>query len=262
LNRIVILFRYIAVVIAVSCVVLPQRGFSQDSVSQPVAYGPATEPASAVSSLPSAPQAATPKRRVETTISAGVTGQFTATRITENSTALITQSLSPSAGFLATFRQSFTPWLGYSVNLGYTRATYHYTAAAPAASAGTTAETYIPNNMYETSVSYIAQKHLTPSLTLFGEAGAGAIAFAARYYDVRSSPRNFSLTFRNNTFRPEGIAGFGMDYRLGHGLGLRAEYRGLFAKYPDYASGSVRSTTINSQPTLSITYSLGGHSKH
>jgi hypothetical protein len=252
LNRISTFLRPAAILLAVSTVMSPQRGFSQDAA------------------LPSAPQVATPKGRVETSISLGATGQLTATRVTETnrsliseslSPALITQSLSPSTGVLATFRQSFSPWLGYSVNLGYTRATYHYTSAAPAPTTGQTVETFIPNNIYETSVSYIAQKHLTPAFTLFGEAGAGAIAFAARFYDVHSSPAGFSLTFRNNTFRPEGIAGFGMDYRLGHGLGLRAEYRGLFLKYPDYASGSIKPTTINSEPTLSLTYTLGQHSK-
>jgi hypothetical protein len=257
LNRIFMFFGTVAVVIVFSSVVLPQRGLSQDA-----AIAPATESASAVTSLPSAPQASTPRSHVETSISLGATGQLTASRITETSSALITQSLSPSAGVLATFRQNFTPWLGYSVNLGYTRATYRYTQSTAAPAAGQTFETFIPNNIYETSVSYIAQKHLTSALTVFGEAGAGAIAFAARYYDVRSSPRNFSLTFRNNSFRPEGIAGFGMNYRLGHGLGLRAEYRALFLKYPDYASGSIRPTTISNAPTLSVTYTLGGHSKH
>jgi hypothetical protein len=264
LNRFVMLFCAVAVVF--SSVVLPQRGLSQDAP-----FAPATESASAATSLPSAPQAPTPRSHVETSISLGATGQLTASRITETSSALpladtrnalVTQSLSPSAGLLATFRQSFGTWLGYSVNLGYTRATYRYIQAAPASSTGQTFETFIPNNIYETSVSYIAQKRLTSSLTVFGEAGAGAIAFAASYYDVHSSPRNFSLTYRNNTFRPEGIAGFGMDYRLGHGLGLRAEYRGLFLKYPDYASGSIRPTTISNAPTLSVTYALGKHSKH
>jgi hypothetical protein len=256
LNSISTLCRPAAILLAIGSVLSPQRSFSQTTAS-----GPAAESTSTVTSLPSAPQTSAPGRHVETSISIGATGQLTASRITETKTDLITQSLSPSAGLLATFRQSFSPWLGYSVNLGYTRATYRYTDAAPAPSTGQTVETFIPNNIYETSVSYIAQKRLTKAFTLFGEAGAGAVAFAARYYDVRSSPSGFSLTFRNNTFRPEGIAGFGMDYRLGHSLGLRAEYRGLFIKYPDYASGSIRPTTVTNGPTLSITYTLGRHSQ-
>jgi hypothetical protein len=109
-------------------------------------------------------------------------------------------------------------------------------------------------------VSYVAQKHLTRTLSVFGEAGAGAVAFAAINGDRSAS--NFSIIFRNNTFRPEGITGFGIDYRLGHGFGLRGEYRGLFIKYPDYGSGIVRLSTITSAPTLSFTYNIGGHSMH
>lgn len=256
MNHISRLFSHAVILLAVSSVVSPQRGFSQNA-----AFPPATERASSDAALSSAPQAAMARSTVETTVSVGAAGQLTASRITDNSSSLFTQSLSPSAGLLVTLRQSLTPWLGYSVDLGYTRATYRYTASAPAGSTEMTIETRIPNNVYETSVSYIAQKHLTPALTVFGETGAGAVAFAARYHDVRSTPANFSLNYRNNNFRPEGIAGFGVDYRLGHGLGLRAEYRGLVFKYPDYGSGIIKPSTISSAPTLSITYALCRHSK-
>lgn len=261
MNRIVTFVRHTAALLAVASILSPQRIFSQEA-----AVSPAPESGGALagagSPLSRAPQAITLKRPVETSFSVGAFGALTAARIRESSSALITQSLAPSAGVLATFRQSFRPWLGYSVNFGYTRANYRYTAAAPAPFPGTTVATYIPNHVYETSVSYIAQKHLTNRLTVFGEAGAGAIAFASINRDIRSSPPNFYLTYRNNNFRPEGITGFGFDYRMGHGLGLRAEYRGLFVKYPDYASGSIRPTTISSQPAVSLTYTFGTHKKH
>lgn len=170
--------------------------------------------------------------------------------------------MSPSAGVFATFQQSFKPWLGYSVNLGYTRATYRYTVSAPTTAIGITGESYVPNNVYETSVSYISRKHLTDRISLFGEAGAGAISFAAITRSTRSYPAGFYLNVeRSDTYRPVGIGGFGIDYRLAHGLGLRAEYRSLVLKYPDYASGSARLTTVNSEPAMSITYSFGKHSE-
>ncbi len=115
---------------------------------------------------------------------------------------------------------------------------YRYTDAASSPNTATTRETYTPNNTYETSVSYVATRRFTDRVSLFGEAGAGAVGFASMESGVRSTPASFFLTYRKNTFRPEGIAGLGFDYRLFHGTGLRAEYRGLFVKYPDFASAS------------------------
>jgi opacity protein-like surface antigen len=225
------------------------------------AQNTATE-SSSVATLPAAPRTEVPKHQVETTISLGATGQLTATRIHDTSTQFVTESLSPSAGLFATFRQSFKPWLGYSVNFGYTRATYRYTSGAPVPFTGITGENFIPNDVYETSISYIAQKHLTGRIALFGEAGAGAMSFASINRDIRSTPGATALTYRSNNFRPEGIAGVGLDYRLAHGLSLRAEYRGLFIKYPDYGSGVTRLATVTSEPVLSVTYNFGKHAKH
>ncbi|QHN02945.1 hypothetical protein FTO74_05845 [Granulicella sp. WH15] len=221
----------------------------------PAQNTPVTDSSSAVFSSPSIPHIEHPKYHVETSVSVGSMAQLSADRVSDTKTDLMTQSLSPSAGVFATFRQSFKPWLGYSVNFGYTHSTYRYTdtVLAPTNSTGTTSNTLIPAHMYEVSVSYIAQKHLTNRLTAFGEAGGGTVAFAANNIGGY-------LPRRSNTFLPEVIAGFGVDYRLPHGLGLRAQYRGLFIRYPypDYDL-SIRLKTIVSEPTLSLTYTFGRH---
>ena len=67
-------------------------------------------------------------------ISLGVFGQLTSTRMptTNTSDSLGTyttqaaQGTSPSAGVLGTFHQSFKPWLGYNINLGYSRFSENY----------------------------------------------------------------------------------------------------------------------------------------
>src|ERR1700761_6579130 len=58
----------------------------------------------------------------QTSISLGTFGQFTPTRIQSNAQLgnLVTSGASPTAGVLGTFRQQFRPWLGYSINMGYT----------------------------------------------------------------------------------------------------------------------------------------------
>jgi opacity protein-like surface antigen len=198
-----------------------------------------------------------PRHHVETTIALGAAGQLTATRLQESTTELFTQSLSPSIGLFFTFRQSFKPWLGYSVNFGYTRAMFRQTSSPPLSTGGRTYESYVPNHLYETSVSYIAQRHLTKRVTVFGEAGAGAVTFSLNNHEFRYSPDPAVYIGRSDTYRPEGIAGVGIDYHLTHGLGLRAGYRGQFFKYPDYGSGGTRLKTFSSQPSLSVTYTFG-----
>ena len=242
----------------VGVLVVSSALFSQCTLAQ---IAPAPESTSVTTSLPSVPQRGVSKQGLETFVAVGAMGQLTATRISDTNSLFETQSLSPSAGVFATFQQSFKPWLGYAINFGYTRATYRYTFAVPASSTSRTGESYIPNNIYETSISYIARKNLTDRMTAFGEAGGGAITFAAINRDIHFSPGFYLSISRANTYRPVGIAGFGIDYRLAHGLALRAEYRGLLGKYPDYGSGSTRPTTVISEPILSVTYSFGKHSK-
>ena len=246
MNTLLQSFRHIVIVLlAIPCV------FSQAAAAQSTSSAKTSE---AVPSLPYAQPVPRPRPHVETSVSVGSMAQLTASRINDTTSSLTTQSLTPSAGVFATFQQRFKPWLGYSVNLGYTRSTYRYSIAAPAGFTGVTSRTSIPSHMYEISVSYIAQKHLTNRFTMFGEAGAGTMAFAARNR-VGSIPARGS-----NAFRPEGIAGFGIDYSLTHGLGLRAEYRGLFLKYP-YPGDDLdtKMKTLISEPTLSLTYTFGKH---
>lgn len=225
---------------------------SQHIVAQ---SAPAAESTSIGTSLPSAPRANLSAHHVETSVSLGSMAVFAATRIKESSTDLTTQSLTPSAAVFATFRQNFKPWLGYSVNVGYTHPTYHQIVTDTTSFTGRTTQSLVPANMFEVSVSYVAEKHLTDRLTTFGEVGGGTVAFAAT-----NGAGDFQR--RSNAFRPAGVAGFGIDYQLTRGLGLRAEYRGLFIRfpYPDYDE-SVRLKTIISEPTLSLTYRFGRHTK-
>lgn len=58
------------------------------------------------------------------------------------------------------------------------------------------------------------------------------------------------------------IFGVGMNYRLTKRLGLRAEYRGLFYKNPDFAPNLntvpvTRLFTVTDQPAVSLTYTFG-----
>ncbi len=176
MNSRLLSFRSIVIVHAIMLAASPVL-FTQDVLAQSTSSATSSE---VVPSSPSAPNTAKPKNQVETSVSVGSMAQLAASRIHDTTTSLTTESFAPSAGVFATFRQNFKPWLGYSVNLGYTDATYRYTVSAPASSTGTTSRAFLAAHMYEISVSYIAQKHLTNHFTVFGEAGGGTIAFAAK----------------------------------------------------------------------------------
>src|SRR6202046_2351242 len=66
-----------------------------------------------------------------------------------------------STGTLATFRQSFPPWLGYEVNYSYTRFTERYN----------TIPFGVQNNMNEVTAAYLVQG---PSLPFLGIQPFGA----------------------------------------------------------------------------------------
>jgi hypothetical protein len=59
------------------------------------------------------------------------------------------------------------------------------------------------------------------------------------------------------------VFGVGMSYRLTEHLGLRAEYRGLFYKSPDFAPMRnevpvTRLFTVTNEPVVSLSYTFGG----
>lgn len=203
----------------------------------------------------------TPVRpHVETSISLGAFAQLTPTRIQTSlsgfQTFTQTQGIAPTAGVLGTVRQQFRPWLGYSVNMGYTRVDERYTL--PTAFPGGN-DLHIPSNLYELSLSYVAEKHLTPQLTGFASIGGGAIIALPINRSPTPVSSSLAYIYPPVNFRPEGTTGFGLDLRLAQHLAFRAEYRGLLYKNPDFG-GLQKSTTWTSEPTLSLVYRFG-HSR-
>ena len=62
-------------------------------------------------------------------------------------------------------------------------------------------------------------------------------------------------------FRPLGVGGVGVDYRLSPKLAFRAEYRAQVYKYADYGFGVAKLTAVTSEPTVSLVYNFHG-TKH
>lgn len=199
----------------------------------------------------------------QTSISLGTFGQFTPTRIQSNAQLgnLVTSGASPTAGVLGTFRQQFRPWLGYSINMGYTRVTERFTQYSNTPYTYNDYDVKVHSNMYELSLSYVASKQLTSRMSGFAEAGAGVLTFlpvvpASResvYYEGLQN----SLYFANVNFVPETVGGLGVHMHLSNSFGLRAEYRGLIYTNTPFGYDVHKATTISSEPTVSLTYSFG-----
>lgn len=204
-----------------------------------------------------------------TDISMGVFGQLTLARMPANTfsnqfgtyTFQNTQGTSASAGVLGTFHQSFRPWVGYNINLGYSRFNEDYSEGAglipnPSAvrqpfSYDTFLRASLGVNMYEVTVAYVVQGPRTARFDTFAQFGAGGMAFLPT-----RAPYGVMI-------RPAMIFGTGCDYALSDHWALRGEYRGLFYRNPGFrgAVDSVPTTqmyTITNEPTISLVYRFEG----
>lgn len=91
----------------------------------------------------------------------------------------------------------------------------------------------------------------------FLEPGGGKVAFVPTgSHSPPAGPPFFGPSFGGITeYRADGVAGIGIHLHLANSFGLRAEYRGLLYKSPQF--GEPELTTVSSEPTLSLTYSFG-----
>ena len=144
----------------------------------------------------------------------GAFPQLTATRIVSTPQNFNTVSSSPSAGFFGTFRQTFNPWLGYSINAGYTRASERsYNAGFEPPSPATSPS----RNVYEFRLAYVAEKQLNHRLSVFATVGAGVLAFLPdRSNNETIATAPYSALHASSDFRPLGVGGVGFDYLLSH----------------------------------------------
>jgi len=158
------------------------------------------------------------------------------------------QGTAPSTGTLGTFRQTFSPWLGYSINLGYARVSEQY--RSDNGNYGFPDNLNINSNMYETSITYIAHTSINKRISLFGDGGPGLLTF------LPIPGENYpGLSVQ---VRPTGVFGSGIDLHLSRHFDFRAEYRGLIYNNPDFRTGDTLSKriTLTSEPTISLVYHL------
>jgi opacity protein-like surface antigen len=205
----------------------------------------------------------------QTDLSLGAFGELTPVRTPVTTTPNFygvgimqtTQGSSPSAGLLATFHQSFRPWLGYNVNFGYSRFTENYSFGSAFISNPPVqppqdsyfSQLSIGTNMYELTIAPVIQGPKTKHFSTFAQFGGGGLWFLTTEAGSLYSPQ----------VRAAMVFGVGLNYKLTDHLGMRAEYRGLFYKNPDFAYRSGQAPmsklfTVTSEPAVSLVYTFGG----
>jgi hypothetical protein len=164
-------------------------------------------------------------------VSVGVFGQFTPT-VTGNG---ITDSTHDSVGGQAAFRHSYHWWLGYEGSYDYTRFSEYYS----------TQRFPVQHNTHEFAGSYLVT---LPSFLIhpFAFAGVSALVFSPSL----NGGQNFS-------WQGEPAFNFGAGVNqavLTSHLGIRLQYRGVYAKAPDFDEAILKTgkSRLISEPMVGV----------
>jgi opacity protein-like surface antigen len=153
-------------------------------------------------------------------ISVQGTGLITKSTDGNNSTYNTTKS----GGFLLGYSYQFSPWAGVEGNYGYTRNTQNYSAQSGTSS--------LQADVHEITGAFVA--HFPTSVhnvRPYALAGGGALVFdPTTKYVVAGSQSQTRGAF---------VYGAGVNFDIVQNFGIRAEYRGLVYKTPDFTVGSL-----------------------
>jgi opacity protein-like surface antigen len=150
-------------------------------------------------------------------------------QITIQGTALVTKSstdqipsneASKSGGFLVGYSYQFSRWLGAEGNYGYSRNTQNYIALGGPSS--------LQADFHEVTAALVGRIPLNVrSVRPYVLGGGGALVF--------DPTDKFVVTGAERQTRGTFVYGGGADFDITNSFGLRAEYRGLVFKVPDFA---------------------------
>jgi opacity protein-like surface antigen len=167
-----------------------------------------------------------------------------------------TQSQSPSAGALATFHGALKPYLGYNVNFSYTRFTQTDSEGSgyvpgqgttPPPGGGSFSAGALDTHMYELTLAYAFYGPRSKRFRTFGQLGGGGLFFEP-----------IAASFAHQETRPAMVFGLGTEYDVSRHFSVRAEYRGLFYKMPDFAIDNgfpkQRLFSVTNTPAISLVY--------
>lgn len=190
----------------------------------------------------------------------------------------VTHDMTTSGGGAAGYRFNLNSWSALEGRYGFSRDSQKYTIGGTVSS--------IPTYLSEITGSYVYRYTKLHSLQPFAEAGGGIVHFSPGNYGSGSSssgnpgesagggiyvpPHTTSAPPQANDVpvytggspgvgsqtRPTFVYGVGVDFPLSSHFFLRAEYRGLLYKQPDFNITGLQTNAVGilSEPTLGFAY--------
>jgi len=162
--------------------------------------------------------------------------------ITKESTGdSISHRATQSGGLLVGYSYRFASWGGVEGNYGYTRNTQNYFSSI--------GQTPIQADMHQVTGSFVFHIPVrAANIRPYALAGGGALIFdPTGKYQVNGMDRQTKGTF---------VYGGGFDFDVTRNFGVRAEYRGLVYKSPDFTLNTlnVDKVTHLAQPSVGFFY--------
>jgi opacity protein-like surface antigen len=142
-----------------------------------------------------------------------------------------------SGGLLIGYSYQFNSWAGIEGNYGFSRNTQNYF--------GSIGQSAIQADIHEVTGSFVA--HIPVNVAKvrpYALAGAGALVFdPTDKLTVNGAARQTKAAF---------VYGGGVNFDLTHNFGVRAEYRGLVYKVPDFTLNGLNLDKVShlAQPSV------------
>ena len=154
----------------------------------------------------------------------------------------IRQRATDTGGFLVGYRYRFNRWLSAEANYGFDRNTQQF--SVPAGFASIRSDVHQTTGSLLVNVPHPARLRIDPYVL----AGAGALTF--------NPGGNNLIAGADTQTRSAFVYGGGADFPLAPHFSLRAEYRGLVYKTPDFGLRALNtdSVTHTAQPSAGIVF--------
>src|SRR5438128_8190627 len=166
--------------------------------------------------------------------------QGTALITKDSTTDSATHGATQSGGLLVGYLYRFNRWAGVEGNYGYTRNTQNYIGLTRSS---------LEADFHEITGAFVAHFPLNVSkVRPYALAGTGALVF--------EPTDKFVVTGAGRQTKAAFLYGGGVDFDIAHNFGVRAEYRGLVYKVPDFTldSLSLDKVTHLTQPSVRFNF--------
>jgi hypothetical protein len=149
-----------------------------------------------------------------------------------------------SGGALISFRQPWRPWVGYEVNVGYTKFYESYNKNV----------VKVESNVTDFSVSYLLQSPAYHGVDAYLALGGGVIVFSPIAGTVTNV--NQPGTSLPSQLLPEFTWNLGLNYSLFKRVGVQGGLRGLKYKTPDFHQFAIDTKTLRTtlEPNVGVYY--------